>query len=686
MTLGTVYAAAKKGPGIRSRQGSCRLGTERGWPMSKETPMLFSSLQRLEELEEGTRAAPKESELCLTLGEALLRVNRVDEAAASYQRAVELDPRSDLRALYWEWLGLVREMEGRLEEALEAYFHWLDADPVAMSPLDRLASLLVILGRWTDLRLLKPQYIRRSEVAPSARTRESLALYTFVTEQLGESSTETKEVAMTALEADPDSPALRFLLGLLTFQEGALELSRGEFERVLDLDADGMWQEHRFALDWNGAKARVMVAKLARLQGDQETALAMLANLEEIDRSDSEGLTEAAELMLENGRYEELVSLLSDLPSGPSKVDRLRAEGLLGQGLWGPARDIFETEKALLDEPEASSVEFASSELGSRLEALWEKARGAEELGEEIAALRREAPQAWEDEPLGACLMLLHRARQGALSGFGLEQELEQLSARFPSSPQVWELAEWVFADIEKSGSMQLSSLVRSKLEHGSRPGSSGAFITTPEHGTEILVAMTTPSSPLILKLEAEIGREEQDQLFGWGQELLRGGLALAKGVLEDLGDDGTVAHAGQLPELSLFPRSFRMMTTPLSLPEEPVQMSPLMEGELGSVPFAMLLALLSTLRKPRVGRRLLVLGRLGLRGNIDGVPDLEDTLLALHQHQLLWDHLVLARAGAFRLMRCPSWLWYERPLTLVGTARELLYWPKAPTLKGTRT
>ncbi len=99
-----------------------------------------------------------------------------------------------------------------------------------------------------------------------------------------------------------------------------------------------------------------------------------------------------------------------------------------------------------------------------------------------------------------------------------------------------------------------------------------------------------------------------------------------------------------------------------------------------------MLVALLSSLRDPRVGRRLLVLGRLGLRGNIDGVPNLEDTLLALHHHNIGWDHLVLASAGAFRLMRCPSWLWYERPLTLIETARDLLYWAQAPTLKGTRS
>ncbi len=648
--------------------------------MSKETNGISTSLERLEDLQEGTRAAPKESELCLSLGEAFLRVNKVDEAAATYQRAVELDPRSDLRALYWEWLGLVREMEGRLEEALEAYFQWLDADPVAMSPLDRLATLLVILGRWTDLRLLRPQYVRRSEVAPSDRVRESLALYTFVTEQLGEQKTEeTKALTMTALESDPDSPALRFLLGLLTYQEGSLELARGEFERVLELDSAGLWQEQRFALDWNGAKARIMVAKLARLQGDQETALALLEGADDLDRSDSEGLTEAAELMLENERYDELIAMLSDLPSGPSRLERLKAESLLGRGLLPLAQAVFETESALLARSDTAQP---AEEFTRRLQTLWAKARRGEELQSEMVALRKEAPEGWEEEPMGASLLALHRARQGQLSGLALVRELHSLTERFPEEPTVWELSELAFVELGEVGSGQLSSLVRSKLEFGGQPGPTGMFSTSPDRGVEILVALPGHPSPLILKLEAEIGRDEKDQLFGWGQDYLRTGLDLAKGVLEDLGEV-TSTERGQLPELSLFPRSFRLMTTPLSTPQESSDLASLADGELGSIPLAMLVSLLSGLKAPRIGRRLLVLGRLGLRGNVDGVPNLEETLLSLHQLGIEWDHLVLARAGAFRLMRCPAWLWYERPLTLIDKASDLLFWPQAPTLSG---
>lgn len=637
--------------------------------MSKDE--LVTSSERLEELQEMSRTAPKESELCLTLGEAFLRVNRVDEGSASYQRAVELDPRSDLRALYWEWLGLVREMEGRLEEALEAYFHWLDAEPISMSPLDRLGTLLVILGRWTDLRLLRPQFIRRSEISPSSRVRESLALYTFVIEQLGDhSENKTKESTMSALEADPDSPSLRFLLGLLTYQEGSLELSRGEFERVLELDSDGLWQEQRFALDWNGTKAKVMVAKLARMQGDLETALTLMENTENLDRSDSEGLSEVAELMLENGRYDELVNLLSDLPPGPSRVDRLRAEGLLSKGLWSSACSVYKTEAALLLEPtdpeEASPTEEIPVLI--RLEALWGQARSGEDIEEPLKTVRRKftgvqkAPLAQNEESLLAVLALYQRVKNQTLTAAHLPRELEQLCSTFPDSPQVWELAEMIFSQERMTGAQQLSSLIKSKLVHGARSGPNGIYRTREvSDGVEVFVTFPTDGAPLLLRLEAELSRGESDQLFGWGREQLLPSLDLAKGVVESL-------------DSSYHCKSFRIMSTLVSTPQKEMDMDSSLRSDLGNVGFALVVALLSTLRK-LPAQRLLVLGRLGLRGSVDGIPNLEDSLMAMHQFDIEWDHLILAQAGGFRLLRCPSWLWYEQPFTLVRSAQDLLAW-----------
>lgn len=641
--------------------------------MSKEK--VLTSDDRLRNLQEGTLEAPKDSELCLTLGEAFLRVNRVDEAAASYQRAVELDPRSDLKALYWEWLGLVREMEGRLEEALEAYFQWLDADPVAISPLDRLGSLLVILGRWTDLRLLEQQFERRIEVSGHPRGRESLALYTFVMEQFGQRETEgAKEATLAALEADPDSPAMRFLLGLIKYQEGSLELARAEFERVLELDAEGLWHEPRFALDWNGSKARVMVAKLARQQGDTETALRLLVEADDLDRSDSEGLVEVAELLVENERYDDLLKILTHLPEGPSRLRRLEAEGLLGKGRLLEADTILETEAALFTESDKGfSEEGPVAGVRRALRDLWRRSLDGEDVSESLAELRRDRGDAVSAEPAGACLILLSRLAGGSLTHKGAEEEVLSLCRSHPDVEQVWETARRVFEVVGEPQRAQMAALVTSKLRHGAYPGPTGAFTKSGASGTRVLVGMITDGGPLVLKLEADSGRDEKDQLYGWGRLALMPGLELAKGVLESLAENKELAR-NLVPELSFFPKSFRVMITPLSIPEEGDPAASLAEGELGSLPLGFLVALLSVVKEPP-GRDILVLGRLGLRGDIDGVPLLEEKLVAVHQSGVHWDRLVIAEAGGFRLLRAPAWLWHGKPVTMVDSAERLVAW-----------
>lgn len=627
-------------------------------------------------------AAPKDSELCLSLGEALLRVGRVDEAAASYQRAVELDPRSDLKALYWEWLGLVREMEGRLEEALEAYFQWLDTDPVAISPLDRLGTLLVVLGRWTDLRLLAPQFERRIEVSGHPRGKESLALYTFVTEQFGQANSElSKEVTLAALEADPDSPSMRFLLGLLTYREGSLELARGEFERVLELDSEGLWQEPRFALDWNASKARVMVAKLARQQGDVETALQLLSDADDLDRTDSDGLIEVAELLVENSRYDDLLKLMKNVTPGPSRLNRLEAESLLGKGRLLEANTIFETEACLFSELEASDPEETGAlRVHDRLNELWSRYLAGEDVRGEFTDLRRDAAQAVERDPIGASLVILQRYDNGSLTGPGAQAEILELCRQFPDRDQVWETARRIYDSLGEPHSSQLANLVASKLRHGSLPGPTGAYSIKGTSGCKVLVGLITESGPLVLKLEADAGREESDNLYGWGRKFLLPGLSLAKGILENLAESRGLSRE-LVPELSFFPKSFRLMVTPVSVPGEPVADS-LAEGEFGSIPLGFLVALLSVIKEPP-SRRILVMGRLGLRGDIDGVPDLEDTLLALHQSGAQWDQLLLAEAGGFRLLRAPAWLWYGKSVNLVKSATQLANWQAGSVMNG---
>lgn len=638
--------------------------------MSKEKAS--TSEQRLAELQEGTQASPKDSELALTLGEALLRVNKVEEAVTSYQRAVELDPRSDLKALYWEWLGLIRETEGRLEEALEAYFQWLDIDPVAISPLDHLGSLLVVLGRWTDLKLLGPQFERRIEVAGHPRGRESLALYTFVTEQFGQADEEkAKEVTLQALEADPDSPSMRFLLGLLTYREGSLEIARGEFERVLNLDKNNLWQEPRFALDWNSSKARVMVAKLARQQGDVETALRLLVEADDLDRSDSEGLIEVAELLLENDRYDELLHVMKEVPEGPSRLSRLQAESLLGKGRLQEAADILGTEASLFAADLVEDTLSTETLVADRLQDLWRRLEEGVVLTDELTELRKEAPALVHDDPVGLCLILLSRVQSGALGTRGAEAEILELCRRYPHFEEVWETARRVYSSLGQEHSSQLSALMASKLRHGSYPGPTGTYRLNQSVGTSVLVGVITDFGPIVLRMEADFARSGGDQVYGWGREYLLPGMSLAKGVLESLAED-RVAQREMAANLAFLPESFRVMVTPVAVPGAATASHLSNEGELGSIPLAFLTAFLSVIKTPRCSN-ILVVGRVGLRGQIEGVPELEEILLAVHQSGAQWEQLILAEAGAFRLLRAPTWLWHGKTVTLLKSVSQLV-------------
>ena len=115
-------------------------------------------------------------------------------------------------------------------------------------------------------------------------------------------------------------------------------------------------------------------------------------------------------------------------------------------------------------------------------------------------------------------------------------------------------------------------------------------------------------------------------------------------------------------------------MITPVAVPTESVSDRLLSDGELGSIPLGFLVALLSVLKAPP-SPKILVMGRLGLRGQIDGVPELEETLLAVHQTGAEWDQLLLAEAGGFRLVRASAWLWHGRSVTLVKSAAEVTAW-----------
>ena len=246
--------------------------------------------------------------------------------------------------------------------------------------------------------------------------------------------------------------------------------------------------------------------------------------------------------------------------------------------------------------------EFGESDLSTNLIALWQ----AQELGEDVAdglsQLRKKFSRAVDSHPIGASLVLLHRLATSALGEKGAENEALKLCRRYPDDERVWQTARRVYDNLGKPGLSQLSALMASKLRHGSQPGPTGSYVVQGALGTKVLVGLVTESGPLVLALEADVGRGQSDQLFGWGREALLPGLGLAKGVLEHLAEN---RGSGKplVPELSFFPQSFRVMVTPLSVPGGigPENLS--MSGELSSIPLGFLVALLSVLKEPPVQR-----------------------------------------------------------------------------------
>ena len=313
-------------------------------------PKPSSSREKLKQLERRYRDEPKNSELGISTGEAWLRVGDIDEAVSVYARSAELDPRLELKTLYYQWLGEVRETQGNPEAALAAYHQWLALEPHALEPLDRVATLLVGLERWTDLMLLRPHYARRAEVG-QPRARESLALFSFVLSQLGTpDEVSPLERTYAALELNAQSISMRYLLGVLLYRAGHLDAAQREFLRVLELDPDGTWLEDRFTLHWKVTSAHLMMARVARLQGQHAEALSHLQAAGAHSLA-GEGLDEMALLLLENGRYQELLDLLPEEADG--WVERCRAEGLLGLGNIAGALETYERMAGPDEDPSA---------------------------------------------------------------------------------------------------------------------------------------------------------------------------------------------------------------------------------------------------------------------------------------------------------------------------------------------
>lgn len=606
----------------------------------REARSVPTSREHSRDLEKQAALEPKDPELTVNLGEAWLREGRLEEAVLAYARASELDPRSEFRSLYWEWLGLVRESRGELEQALEAYDNWADAEPWSVEPLDRAGTLLVALGRWTDLALLRSQYEQRAEANPGAEVLESMALFSYVMEQLG--STEDPpplQRTFAALEAESRSIGMRYLLGSLFFRTGHLEAAHAEFLRVLELDSDRTWEERRFSLGWRAATAWLMLGRIARLQGKVQDALQHLQSCLQTSSESLEPLEELSSLLVEQGAYAEALVLLPEDEGLPPWVTRLRARSLLGLGRVEEAARLLEPlppekPRRRPSEPVDPKIREAEALLneGHHREAL--EAYGS------LGNSRRRPPA-------------VRRGMARACAGLHLWKDcvrhLEVLVREQPDDVEAWRLLAEAY--------LRTGQPIRRRLARIQQESLVPADPTLEGYLAPPGIVVSARSLPGDGKL-AVTGLEGAEGAAKIAWTWLR-----AEGPALGLPDPRT--------------RDLHVHLRTLEPSAEPAAPGPL--GDEEETPsedagLAILAAMATALEDRQPNGRIILGGRVDLQGHLQGTSTLTPALATLREVGPPWDLLILPRTMAAEIHRLPEDLWTSADVILCAGAAQALH------------
>lgn len=627
-------------------------------------PTTTRSRERTKTLEKQQALEPNNVDLAINLGEAYLREGRLDEAALVYARASELDPRSTFRAHYWEWLGLVRESRGELEQALEAYDNWADADPLSVEPVDRAGTLLVALGRWTDLALLRSQYGRRAECNSDPRILESTALFTYVMEQMGVAE-DPPPLAQTyaALEVESRSVAMRYLLGVLFYRSGHLDAASAEFLRVLELDSDRTWVERRFSLGWRASTAWLMLGRIARLQGRIPDALQYLQSCLQTTTDNLEPLEELTSLLVEQGAYEEALALL---PEGddelelevPPWIRRLRARCFLGLGRVDEAARLLAPPE--VPRPRRETAPRSDPKIRARL---------AEAEGLLKSGRFQEAMDAFS--ALGPARKRPLEARRGmarAAGGLGHWKEaarhLEAVVRELPEDAEAWSLLTEAY---RRCGQPVRCRLARLQLE-------AVALGPTPPQLQEWIAPASPDSDALGLGVSAR-------SLPGEGRLTVTGvpGAEAAAHIAWTWLRAEAEALGLPAPSSRDVHVHVRELDPGLREPALPGEAPPgwPAPGEVDvcgeDLGLAVLAALATALRGRTPTRSIAVAGRVDLNGGVHGSPSLVPGLARLREGGLTWDRLLVPRTMAAEIHRLPEEVWTTADLVLCADATQAL-------------
>lgn len=601
---------------------------------SKAKPAPTKSARDVLETLRGQQAdQPKNSELVINVAEAALRCGSHEEAISAYERAIELDPRVDLRITYYQWLGYLNDAREEHTSALEAYQKWSSLDPQALEAYDRQAGLLVRLQRWTDFALLQPHYARLAETGIRGG-KEAQSLYAYVLQQVGFGEEQNPlDRTYTALEFNPQSISLRYLLGMLLSRSNQLEGAEREFRRVLELDTRGDWSETRYGLDWDAQSAHLMRARLARLRGRSEEALQLLKGAG--TRVGMEGVDEMAALLLENARYQELLEFLPPGEELPDWLQRAQAVALLGLGQIEAARTALH---GAPPEPPAKTTKKRSA--AAPTTPAWDVHLDAGEYEQvlEVTGGRRLTTSA-----LGARCLALYSLERFVECDVAVRKFIEAQ----PNAIEAWNLFAAVSRQLGNLEATQLAQIQAESLKQRQAPEYPSGFVwpTSADGCLGFRFIASTRPGKAGLRLTGQAAHRFED--MAW----------YALNLLQP-----------RCEAFSLEDPAYREVHLHVSaLGRPPKNGGGFNEEEAGAAVFSALAAALAGSNLPAV--RWALFGRLELDGRLMGPVELADSLQMLGRSQFPWEQLVLPQTAAPQLMEVRPEYWLGSQLCQIGRA-----------------
>lgn len=171
--------------------------------------------------------APRHSEALHLLGLATLELGRPERAAQLIAKAAAIAPGNKL---YWLNLGEARRIAGNLDEAAAAYRAALDIDPEFVPALASLGNALRAQGKHDEAIAC---HRRTGELQPnSAELKSNLGLALKDAGKIDAALAELREAAALS----PRHPEIQFNLGNVLLAAGLFEEAEAAFARTVDLD------------------------------------------------------------------------------------------------------------------------------------------------------------------------------------------------------------------------------------------------------------------------------------------------------------------------------------------------------------------------------------------------------------------------------------------------------------------